>query len=89
MKYKSINGVSSRNNLPKIKDEVYVINLDEYKSVGTHCITLYVNCNNGSANDNATYFKSFGIEPIPKEIKSLYETKISWQIFIEYKPTTR
>ena len=29
------NGVYSRNNLPKIKDEVYVINLDEYKSIGT------------------------------------------------------
>ena len=26
------NGVFSRNNLPKIKDLVYVINLDEYKS---------------------------------------------------------
>ena len=31
------NGVSSRNNLPeKKKDEVYVINLDEYADVGTH-----------------------------------------------------
>ena len=32
------NGVYSRNNLPKIKDGAYVINLDEYKSVGTHWI---------------------------------------------------
>ena len=30
------NGVYSRNNLPKIKDGAYVINLDEYKSIGTH-----------------------------------------------------
>ena len=30
------NVVYSRNNLPKIKDEVYVINLDEYQSIGTH-----------------------------------------------------
>ena len=31
------NGVSSRNNLPKkIKDEGYVINLDEYADVDTH-----------------------------------------------------
>ena len=30
--------VYSSNNLPKIKDGVYVINLDEYKSVGTHLI---------------------------------------------------
>ena len=32
------NGVYSRNNLPKIKDRVYIINLDEYKSTGTHWI---------------------------------------------------
>ena len=30
------NGVYSRNNLPKIKDEAYVIYLDDYKSMGTH-----------------------------------------------------
>ena len=30
------NGVYSKNNLHKIKDGVYVINLDEYKSVETH-----------------------------------------------------
>ena len=26
----------SRNNLPKTKDRSYVLNLDEYKSLGTH-----------------------------------------------------
>ena len=31
-----INGVYSRNNLAKIKDGKYVINLDEYKLIGTH-----------------------------------------------------
>ena len=30
------NGVYSRNNLPKIKDGVYVINLDEYESIASH-----------------------------------------------------
>ena len=30
------NSVYSRNNLPKIKDGSYVINLDEFKSKGTH-----------------------------------------------------
>ena len=38
-KYKNepkFNSVYSRNNLSKIKDGVYIINLDEYKSVGTH-----------------------------------------------------
>ena len=37
------NGVYSRNNLPKTKDGVYVINLDESKSIGTNWIALYVN----------------------------------------------
>ena len=40
------NGVYSRNNLPKIKDGTYVINLDGYKSIGTHWIALYTNDNN-------------------------------------------
>ena len=39
------NGVYSRNDLPKIKDGTYVINLDEFKSTGTHWIALYVNDN--------------------------------------------
>ena len=30
------NGVYSRNNLPKIKDGTYVINLNEYESIRTH-----------------------------------------------------
>ena len=29
-------GVYSRNNLPKIKDGAYVVNLNEYKSIGDH-----------------------------------------------------
>ena len=51
MKYKSetkINGVYSRNNVPKIKVVVYVINLNEYKSVITYWIALYVNDDSGS-----------------------------------------
>ena len=35
-----LNGVYSRNNLPKIKNGSYVINLHEYKSVGTHWIAF-------------------------------------------------
>ena len=30
------NGVYSRNNLPKIKGGAYIINLDEYESIGPH-----------------------------------------------------
>ena len=36
------NGVSSRNNFPKkIKDGAYVIILDKYADVRTHCIALF------------------------------------------------
>ena len=44
----NFNSVYSRNNLPKIKDGAYVINLDEYKSIATHWIALYVNGNKGN-----------------------------------------
>ena len=40
------NGVYSRNNLHKIKDGAYVINLDVFKSIVTHWIALYVNGDN-------------------------------------------
>ena len=40
------NGVYSRNNLPKINDGAYVINMDEYKSIGSHWIALYPNGDN-------------------------------------------
>ena len=57
------NGVYSRDNLSnKIKDRVYVINLDEYSDIGTHWIALY------ALNNNDTYFDSFGVEHISKEI---------------------
>ena len=37
------NGVYSRHDLYKIKDGLYVINLDEQKLIGTYWIALYVN----------------------------------------------
>ena len=55
------NGVYSRNNLSKIKDGAYIINLDEYESIGAHCIALYVN------DKNVTYFESFEVERIQKK----------------------
>ena len=36
------NGVYSRNNLSKIKDGAYKINLDQFESVRTHWVALYV-----------------------------------------------
>ena len=56
------NGAYSRNNLPKIKDGANVIDLDEYKSIGTYGIGLYMNAN------NILYFDSFGVENVPIEI---------------------
>ena len=54
-------GVYSRNNLPKIKESTYIINYDEYESIGTHWIGLKVNNKN-----HVTYFDSFGVEHIQK-----------------------
>ena len=84
-----LNGVYPRNNLPKIRDGAYVINLDEFKSITTHRIALYVNNNNNNNNNNVTYFESFGVKHIPKEIKNFIGKKILSQIFIEYKHTIR
>ena len=53
----------------KIKDGAYVINLDEYFDIGTHWIALYVN------NKTVTYFDSFGVEHIPKEIKKIINNR--------------
>ena len=39
------NGVFSRNNLPRIKDEAHVINLDDKNSKGTNCVLLFININ--------------------------------------------
>ena len=61
------NSVSSRNNLPKIKDGAYVINIDEYESVETHWIALYENDNNIRASSyDVIYFDIFGVKHIPK-----------------------
>ena len=40
------NGVYLRNNLSKIKDGAYIINLDEYESIVTYWIALYVDAEN-------------------------------------------
>ena len=64
-----MNGVHSRNNLSKIKVWAYITNLEEYESIGTHWIDLYVNAK------NVTYFNSFRVEHIPKEIRKLIRNK--------------
>ena len=63
------NGAYSRNNLSKIKDREYMINLDEYESIETYWIVLYIN------PKNVTYFVSFGVEHIPKDIRKFFGNK--------------
>ena len=78
------NGVFSRDNLPNnnknnsnnndnnnnnIKNGAYVINLDEYRDIGTHWVALYVN------NKTIIYFDSFGVKHIPKEIMKFIGNK--------------
>ena len=55
------NGVFSRNNLPKIKGGVYIINLDQYQSIGTHWIIFYMNA------ENVTHFDGFGVAHFQKK----------------------
>ena len=49
---------------------IYVINLDDYSDIGTHWAAVWLNDNN-----NVTYFDSFGVEHIPKEIKKVIKNK--------------
>ena len=64
------NGVYSRDKLYKrnsveISDGAYVVNLDDYSDIGTYWVALYI------ININVTYFDSFRVEHIPKEIKKI------------------
>ena len=52
-----------------IKNGAYVINLDEYRDIGTHWVALYVN------NKTVIYFDSFGVKHIPKEIMKFIGNK--------------
>ena len=56
-----LNGVFSKNNLPRIKDGAYVINLDGKKSKGTHWVSLFIDRN------TVVYFDSFEIKYIPQK----------------------
>ena len=73
------NGVYSKDkrSSAKTKDGAYVINLDEYSDIGTHWVALYVQ------NNVVTYFDSFGVQHIPKEIKTFidYPSSIKTNMF--------
>ena len=78
MKYKNIIrmnpdlmvSIQEIDNLPRIKDGACVVNLDEYSDIGTQWVALYVQ------NNDVTYFDSFRIEHIPKEIRTFTGNQI-------------
>ena len=63
------NDVYSIRYLSKTKDGAYKIDLDEYESLWTHWIALLMN------SESVTYFDSFGVEHIPKEIRKFIGNK--------------
>ena len=67
----------------EIKDGTYLINLDEYKVVGTHWIALFC-----SRSENV-YFDSFGVEHVHEEIKEFIRNKNIKLTFFQYKQTIR
>ena len=58
----------SRNNLPKLKNRAYVINLDHSENTGTHSIVIFMKNNKFFEFSEVIDFDSFGVEYIPKEI---------------------
>ena len=62
------NGVFLRNNLSRIKIGVYVINLDDEKSKGTHLVSLFINRN------TTVYFDS-STEYMPQEVLNKIKDK--------------
>ena len=66
---KRFNSVYSRDNLPNLKKEGYVINLDHSKNTGTHWVVIFVK------KYEVIYIDSFGVEYIPKEIMERIKNK--------------
>ena len=70
---------STEGNSVEVKDEAYMINLDEYSDIGTHWIDLYLQ------NKDVTYFDGFGVVYIAKKIKIFINNKsIKTNIFRIY-----
>ena len=53
----------------KIKDQTYLINLDEYADIGTHWTALFCK------RSEIVHFDSFGVEHVPEEIEEFIENK--------------
>ena len=71
------NSVYSRNNLPKLKYEAYLINLDDFKSTGTNWIVLHVYGNNGRVFYDAIFLIALEFNIFQKKSKKSWEAKIS------------
>jgi len=56
-------GVYSKNRLPQRDEGAFVINLEDDTKAGSHWVALFV------LKNKCTYFDSFGIEHLPKEIE--------------------
>ena len=74
---RKFNDFYSRNIFCKIKDGAYVINLDEYESIVTQWIALYVNAKNTLIVLELNRFQ--------KKLENSLEIKTLQQMFIEYK----
>ena len=72
------NGVFSRKNLPRIKDEAYLTNLDDKNSKETHWVSLVIERN------TAAYFDSFGVEYIQYEVLNKIKDKLL-TIYLQHK----
>ena len=66
---KGFNRAFTRNNLPKLKNGAYVINLDHSKNTATHWIVIFMK------NNEVIYFDCSAVEYIPKEIKDIIGSK--------------
>ena len=64
-------GVYSRKNLSKIKNGIFIMNLDECESLETHRIILNANA------ENVTYFDSFRVEHVSEEIRKFSKNVIA------------
>ena len=70
------NGVFSRDNLPRIEDGAYMINLNDKQSKGTHWVSLFID------KHMAVYLEFSGIEYIQREVLSEIQDKsITHDIF--------
>ena len=67
--------ISRTNNLPNIKDEAYLINLGECKSIGNQWMALYASGDNRRISHNLTYFFRFVVEYISKEFCKFISNK--------------